>query len=253
MKPSDHQKRRQLIRDHKPENIARRLGQEPRPRRWSDLVLGGIDGCVTTFAIVSGAYGAGFPPLVVLVLGFANLIADGFSMAVSNYEAVSAEYRFAERARTTEEQHIALVPEGEREEIRQIFANKGFDGEILERIVETVTSNRTLWIETMLQEEYGLARLAPNPLASAGWTFAAFVMVGLIPLLPFLLPQLALSDQFPLSALFAGLVFFAIGVAKGMVFQTSLWRAGFSTFALGGSAAALAFVTGYVLQRALGV
>ncbi|WP_226664297.1 VIT1/CCC1 transporter family protein [Microbulbifer aggregans] len=245
--------RHELIRDHRPENIAQRLNEAPKPRRLSDLVLGAIDGCVTTFAIVSGAFGAGFPSLVVLVMGIANLLADGFSMGVSNYEAVSTERHFADSARRTEEQHIELVPDGEREEIRQIFAAKGFSGKSLEIIVDTVTADKNLWVETMLQEEYGLAQIPPNPLASAWWTFCAFVVVGLIPLLPFLFPVADLPSQFFISAVLAGFVFFCIGLLKGWVNNRSLLASGLRTFILGGGAASLAYATGYLLRNLSGV
>ena len=239
--------RRQLLRDHLPGNIARRLDQPPTPSHLSDAVLGAIDGCITTFAIVSGAFGAGFSPVVVLVMGVANLLADGVSMAVSNYEAVNAQKAEVEHARRTEEQHIRLVPEGEVEEVRQIFARKGFSGESLENIVSTVTDNRTLWIETMLREEYGLSDIPPNPLASACWTFGAFVAVGMVPLLPFLFRGLSMPRQFLLSTLLAGLVFFLIGLVKGWVHSSSLLRAGMRTFALGIFAAAVAYFVGKLL------
>ena len=77
-----------LQQEHQPENIAQRLKQPPKTQNVSDAVLGGIDGCVTTFAVVAGATGAGFSPMVAITLGFANLFADGFSMAISNYEAI---------------------------------------------------------------------------------------------------------------------------------------------------------------------
>lgn len=246
--PSDHSHQQKLRQEHRPENIARRLQQSPKPRRLSDLVLGAIDGCVTTFAIACGAYGAGFPPMVVVVMGFANLFADGFSMAVSNYEAVSAERHFADEARRTEEQHIELVPDGEREEVRQIFAAKGFSGESLEVIVNTVTSDHKLWVETMLQEEYGLASIDPNPLASAWWTFCAFVVVGLVPILPFLIPGIAPATQFGASTILAGIIFFGIGLVKGWVIGHRILLSGCKTFVLGGGAAALAFLTGYLLR-----
>ena len=239
--------RKQLMREHHPENIARRLDKSRRPNHLSDAVLGAIDGCVTTFAIVSGAYGAGFSPVVVLVMGVANLLADGVSMAVSNFEAVHAQQRLVDKARRTEELHIELVPDGEREEIRQIFSNKGFSGEILDNIVSTVTANRRLWIETMLQEEYGLGDIPPNPIASAWWTFSAFVCIGMVPLIPFLFRSLSMPRQFVFSTLLAGLMFFLIGLTKGWVFESSLLRAGIRTFALGLFAAAIAFLVGKLL------
>ncbi|WP_226703498.1 VIT1/CCC1 transporter family protein [Microbulbifer elongatus] len=240
-------RRHQLQREHHPDNIARRLDKSPTPSHLSDAVLGAIDGCITTFAIVSGAFGAGFSPVVVLVMGVANLLADGVSMAVSNYEAVNAQKSEVELARRTEEQHIQLVPEGETEEIRQIFARKGFSGESLENIVGTVTANRSLWIETMLREEYGLSDIPPNPVASAWWTFVSFVAVGMVPLLPFLFSKLSMPRQFLLSTVLAALVFFLIGLVKGWVHRSSLMRAGMRTFALGIFAAAVAYFVGKLL------
>ncbi|SEA14791.1 VIT1/CCC1 transporter family protein [Microbulbifer marinus] len=247
------QRRKDLLDEHRPENIARRLQQQPKSQKVSDFVLGAIDGCVTTFAVVSGAFGAGFSPLVVLVLGFANLIADGFSMAVSNYEAVNAEREYRELARRTEERHIELVPEGEREEIRQIFANKGFGGETLEKIVATITANRQLWVETMLTEEYGLNSARYNPVTSALVTFAAFIAVGTVPLLPFLLPSVAQQTQFVASTFLAALMFLCIGMLKSLVYSQPILRAGFSTLLLGGSAASLAYLTGYLLRQLFGI
>ncbi|WP_193163035.1 VIT1/CCC1 transporter family protein [Microbulbifer hainanensis] len=242
-----------LQREHEPENIARRLQQAPRAHSVSDFVLGAIDGCVTTFAVVSGAFGAGFAPVVVLVLGFANLIADGFSMAVSNFEAVNAERDHVDAVRRTEEEHIRIVPEGEREEIRQIFAGKGFSGETLEEIVATITADRQLWIETMVSEEYGLSPSRYRPLTSAFATFSAFVLVGTAPLLPFLVDALSMTLQFAISAALAAVMFFVIGMLKSLVYAQPVLRSGLKTLLLGGGAAVLAFLTGYVLRHLFGI
>ncbi|XKH02167.1 VIT1/CCC1 transporter family protein [Marinobacter nauticus] len=130
--------REQLLKDHQPSAVRTRLARPMKASTLPDAVLGGIDGCVTTFAVVSGAFGAGFSPKVALVLGFANLAADGFSMAVSNYESGQAQLAQIASAEQTEHHHIALVPEGEREEIRQLFQAKGFEGELLEQVVEAL-------------------------------------------------------------------------------------------------------------------
>jgi VIT1/CCC1 family predicted Fe2+/Mn2+ transporter len=108
-----------------------------------------VDGAVTTFAIVTGVAGADLPITVVLILGFANLLADGFAMAASNYCGTKAERDDYKRVLGIERKHIALVPDGEREEIRQIFAAKGFSGDDLERIVTVITSDQSLWAKTM--------------------------------------------------------------------------------------------------------
>ncbi|MFI2812039.1 MULTISPECIES: VIT1/CCC1 transporter family protein [Microbulbifer] len=245
----DEPGRQALRRQHRPENIARRLREPSRPPTLGDFVLGAIDGCVTTFAIVSGAYGAGFPSIVVIIMGFANLLADGFSMAVSNYEAIQAQLDHEFAIRRTEERHIDLVPEGEREEIRQIFAAKGFRDATLEEIVSTICRDRKLWVETMLTEEHGISPTRASPLRSSIVTFSAFLLVGAVPLVPFLLPGLAEPVRFYLSAGLSGLAFFAVGVGKGFVNGSSLLSAGGRTLLLGGSAALLAFLVGYLLNK----
>ena len=136
--------------EHHPHAIQARLLAPRRASYLGDAVLGGIDGCVTTFAVVAGAIGAGFSGMVVIILGVANVFADGLSMAVSNYLSTRSQHEELELARLEEERHIKEFPEGEREEIRQIFATKGFSGDTLERIVDTVTQNRQLWVDTML-------------------------------------------------------------------------------------------------------
>jgi VIT1/CCC1 family predicted Fe2+/Mn2+ transporter len=242
-----------LVSNHLPERVRQRLQRKPGGSHVSDAVLGAIDGCVTTFAVVAGAYGAGFPAMVALVLGFANLLADGFSMAVSNYESVRAQQEYVESIRRTEEHHIEQIPDGEREEIRQIFAGKGFHGALLEEIVETITRNRALWVDTMLQEEYGLQTTFLNPWKAGGTTFVAFLAVGAIPLLPMLVPGLDPARQFLISSGLACVMFFAIGMLKSLIFARPVLKAGLQTLATGGAAAGLAFAAGTVLRSVFGI
>lgn len=249
----NHVSRDELRRDHRPEAIQRRLSQTAGAQNISDAVLGGIDGCITTFAVVSGAVGAGFSSSVALVLGFANLVADGFSMAVSNYESIKAQREFLEEVRRTEEDHIDRIPEGERDEIRAIFRRKGFEGDTLEEIVRTVSQDRRLWVETMLTEEHGLQKTRPSPWKSALATMAAFLVVGAMPLTPLFASGLDLHRQFVFSAVLAGVAFFSIGMLKSLVFAKPVFRSGLSTLLTGGTAAGLAYLTGYLLQQAFGV
>lgn len=250
MKNKPHE---QLLREHHPEAIKNRLKHPIKSQYISDAVLGGIDGCVTTFAVVSGVVGADFSSSVALVLGFANLFADGFSMAISNYESICAQKEFADIIRRTEEEHIDRIPSGEREEIRQIFQQKGFSGEILEEIVTTITQDRSLWVETMLSEEHGIQKITPNPWRAALTTFTAFLFVGAMPLLPFLAPALDIQQQFYMSACFAGIMFFSIGMLKSLIFAKPVFVSGLRTLLTGGTAAALAFLTGYLLREIFGI
>ena len=238
--------------DHRPETIRSRLEQQRRHSYLGDGVLGAIDGTVTTFAVVAGAIGAGFSAMVVIVLGFANLFADGFSMAVSNYLGTKSQHQRVAQARRREERHIQEVPAGEREEIAQIFARKGFDGSVLERIVETITADPRLWVDTMLTEEHGLQLDGPSPFRAGLATFSAFLLVGLIPLIPFLVPGLGPDQQFVASCLATGLAFLAVGIAKGAVLEHGLVRSGMETLLTGGIAALLAYVVGSWLRQAFG-
>jgi vacuolar iron transporter family protein len=241
-----------LAVEHQSDQISLRLDRTHQRRPVSDAVLGGIDGCVTTFAIVSGSVGAGLPGSVALILGIANLIADGFSMGISNYEAVKADVDYYDHLKQMEHRHVALIPAGETEEIRQIYARKGFSGETLKGIVDTVINDRDLWVKTMLQEEHGMADQLRSPIKSAVITFISFLLAGLVPLAPFFF-ALTLTTQFFASTLLAAAVFFSIGMAKSRVINKPLLRSGLGTLITGGTAAGLAFLTGYLLREAFGL
>lgn len=242
-----------LIREHQPEMIRQRLSQGPKRQNISDAVLGGIDGCITTFSVVSGSVGAGFPSSVAVTLGFANLLADGFSMAISNYESSKAALEHIDSIRKTEERHIDEIPEGEREEVRQIYEAKGFSGELLEKIVNVITANKSIWLEVMLAEEHGISKIIPRPSISAAVTFLAFISVGAIPLLPYVSSSLETDQQFLMSAFLAGIMFFLIGMLKSLVLAKPVFLSGARTLLTGGTAAALAYFTAYFLREFMNV
>lgn len=152
-----------------------------------------------------------------------------------------------------EQRHIRLVPDGEREEIRQIYRAKGFEGQTLEVIVETISSDEELWINTMLAEEHGVQLRTPSPVRAALVTFAAFCAVGLVPLIPYLVPELSTSMLFPISAGATAGAFFLIGLAKGYYLEQAILRGGLETLAMGGAAATLAYVVGAWLRASFGV
>lgn len=233
--------------------IAERLAARKPHSYVGDAVLGAIDGCVTTFAVVSGVVGADLPQSVALILGLANLCADGFSMAVSNYQKTASEAQRIAQARDTEARHVADIPHGEREEIRQIFAQKGFRGPLLEDVVAVITQDRTRWIETMLTEELGLPLAGPRPLTAALVTFGGFALAGLLPLAPLLLPlSMPASTRFAVSTWATGVTFLLIGVLKGHVLGRPRWRSGLETLLVGGGAAGLAYLIGVWLRGLAG-
>lgn len=234
-----------LEHEHSPEAIAERLARGSRHNYLRDFVYGGIDGAVTTFAVVAGTIGASLSPRVVLILGGANLIADGFSMAASNFLGTRAERDDQDRLSLLEARHISLEPEGEREEVRQIYAAKGFEGNDLEKIVTIITSDRERWIETMLTEEYGLPREVRSEWVAALSTFSAFAICGSVPLVPFVF---GMDQAFTISAVLTGLVFFLIGSAKARWSTAPWYRSGAVTLLIGGIAATLAYLAGNILK-----
>lgn len=235
---------------HTPDAIAARLARLPSQSYLRDFVYGAIDGTVTTFAVVAGVVGADMSASVIIVLGAANLVADGFSMAVSNYLGTKSQQEELHRIRRIEEHHIDMIPDGEADEIREIFRQKGFNGELLEQIVQVVTSNRQLWIETMLTDEWGLTLTTPIPWRAGLMTFVAFVVAGLLPLLPFIFaPSIGSSrSAFAWSIWLAAFAFFGIGTIKSWFVGHSWWRSGLETLTLGGGAALLAYATGALLK-----
>lgn len=234
------------INDHSPESIAERLSSGPKHSFLRDFVYGGIDGSVTTFAVVSGVVGANLSTRTVLILGFANLIADGFSMAASNYLATKTERDELSHFEAVERKEIELVPDGETEEVRQILARKGLKGPTLEAAVKEITSDQTKWIQLMIAEEYGVGNSVRSPTRAALSTFIAFVVCGLIPLLPYLF--INPNQQFQFACLSTALVFFSIGSLKSFWTHSKWWRSGFATLLLGSASAILAFFVGVFLK-----
>jgi len=239
-----------LQEEHTPRAIRARLGEAPAPSYLSDFIYGAIDGAVTTFAVVAGVEGASLDESVVIILGAANLIADGFSMAVSNFLGSRAERQQRERARREERRHIRLVPEGEREEIRQIFASKGFEGEDLERAVDVISSDPEIWTNTMMSEELGFGLTEPNEFRAALSTLVAFLTIGFLPLLVFVYDFAApgdVEDPFVWSAVMTAIAFFVVGGMKSRFVDQVWWRSALETLAVGSLAAVLAYVAGVLL------
>lgn len=196
-----------LQAEHTSEAIAARLAGGANHSYLRDSVYGAIDGAVTTFAVIAGVFGANLDVGIVLILGAANLLADGFSMAVSNFLGTRAEQQQYLQARGREEAHVRDIPAGEREEIRQIFAGKGLAGDELERVVEVITTDPKQWVDVMMQEELGLPAEVTSAWMAALHTFIAFLVIGSLPLLAYIYEAAfpgQLSEPFVWSAVMTG-------------------------------------------------
>ena len=145
--------------------------------------------------------------------------------------------------------HVETVPEGEREELRQIFARKGFAGPDLERAVQVVSAQRDAWVDTMMREEHGFAEHPPHPLHTALATLGAFLVVGSLPLLPFLVSSagVEITSPFAWSAALTGATFAGVGALAGRSVSQAWWRSALETFAIGGGAAFVAYATGALI------
>ena len=224
--------------------------------RWSieDFVYGGTDGAITTFAVVSGAFGASLSISVILILGFANLFADGFSMSIGNYLSRRTNKEYIEKERRKEEWSIDNLAKEEKEEIREIYKNKGLEGDLLDDIVKVITSKRKVWIDTMMREELGLVDDKKEPKDTALTTFIAFNILGLIPLSPFIIiyiigiTSISSNYAFILSSIFTAISFFLIGIIKGRIVKISSIKSGLHTLAIGGIASMVAYTIGYILS-----
>lgn len=218
---------------------------------FEDFIYGAFDGSVTTFAIVAGSIGASLSPMIVVILGFANLFADGFSMAVGNYQAAKARIEFIQKERKREEWEIEHMVESEKREIRDIYEKKGFTSDLLDEIVKVITSRKKVWVDTMMKEELGLIEDGRRPLDTAASTMFGFVIIGIIPLIPFLIIYVSgislNSESFFYSVISTSVAFFLIGVIKGKIVKKSLIRSGMITLLIGAIAASVAYLIGVLL------
>jgi VIT1/CCC1 family predicted Fe2+/Mn2+ transporter len=231
--------------------IRERLRGEPRGSYLADYVYGAIDGVVTTFAVVAGVAGAELSGGIVVILGLANLLADGASMAAANFVGTRTEAARRRQIRDMEERHVAAYPDGEREEIREIYRQKGFTGPQLEGIVDVITADRRRWIDTMLVEEHGFSLAGRSAWHAATATFVAFLVAGSLPLLVYIgagLFGLPLRQPFWWSVGLTAFAFLTIGAVKGRVTGQRPVIAALETVGVGGGAAALAYLVGAALR-----
>jgi VIT1/CCC1 family predicted Fe2+/Mn2+ transporter len=217
-----------------------------------EFVYGGIDGSVTTFAVVAGSVGAGLDTAVIIILGFANLFADGFAMSVGAFLSTKSEQQNYDKHKRIEYWEVDNLPEKEREEIREIYQAKGFEGELLEQVVEVICSDRDRWVDVMMKEELEMQEETKSPFAMGAVTFASFILVGLIPLLVYVYDYSVEDwggDLFLWSCSMTGMAFILIGYLKARVTQNNIVKGIAETVFLGAAAAFLSYFVGNYLEK----
>jgi VIT1/CCC1 family predicted Fe2+/Mn2+ transporter len=215
------------------------------------MVYGGLDGIVTTFAVVSGVAGANLGSGIILILGLANLLADGLSMAAGAFLSLKSEREYYDRERQRETWEIEHFPDGERSEMIEIYRAKGYSREDAQALMEIQSKDHDLWVDAMMVHELGLLPDDRKPLRSALATFLAFLVAGSVPLLVYLLGLAVPVDPaiaFPVAVVLSGLALFALGAAKVFVTERSWLRSGLEMLVVGGLTAGVAYLVGFLLQ-----
>ena len=211
-----------------------------------EFVYGGIDGCVTTFAVVAGSVGAGLDSAVIIILGFANLLADGFAMSVGAYLSSKSNKDNFRKHKQREYWEIEHLPESEREEVRDIYRAKGFTGDLLEKVVDVITSDKDRWVNDMMKEELEMMEDDKSPVYIGAVTYVSFILIGLIPLIVYVVDFISPLDRdlFQTASILTGVGFLIIGWLKAYVNQTRYWKGMLETLLLGGIAAIVAYFVG---------
>lgn len=218
-----------------------------------DIVFGAHDGIVTTFAVVAGTVGAELPVSVIVILGIANLLADGVSMGAGAFLSLRSEKDQYERILKEEMQEIEHMPEMEREEIREAYEAKGFTGTDLDHAVAILTRDKDVWAKTMMHEEHGMTgETASRPFLHGLMTFLGFLVFGAIPLAPYLF-GFGGGRQFLTAVLSTAAALLIVGITRSVVTRERIVRGVVEVLAVGSLATVVAYGTGVLLKQVAAV
>ena len=216
-----------------------------------EMVYGGLDGIITTFAVVSGVAGAQLGTPVILILGLANLLADGFSMATGAYLSSKSEHEYYRKEWEREAWEVEHFPDGERVELQEIYIQNGYTEDEAEQLVDIQSREPKRWVKAMMLNELGMMEDESNPLINGLVTFGSFVIAGAVPLIIYLIGlALPISPQvaFPISIALSALALFGLGVSKVLVTKLNPIRSGLEMLLVGGLAAGVAYLVGALLK-----
>jgi vacuolar iron transporter family protein len=215
------------------------------------LIYGGLDGIITTFAVVAGVAGASLSGAIVLIMGFANLIADGLSMAIGDYLSTKAESEYKHAEREREKWEVENYPEGEKQELIELYMGKGLSNEEATAITEIISRKKEVWIDIMMVEELGIIEENESPLKNALVTFFSFTIFGFIPLVAYVASKFISSmngNTFFAACILTAMTLFTLGALKVRVTGKSWFRSGLEMLIVGGIAAAAAYGIGALLS-----
>ena len=213
----------------------------------SDFILGAQDGLVNVLGVVLGIAAATNDARIVLVAGLATTFAESISMGAVAFTTTLADADLYQSEREREYRHIIEAPNLEIKEIRDIYASKGFRGELLERIVGTITANQDVWVAVMMAEEHQLAPIDRRTAVRAALVVGISAILGsLVPLFPFML--WSVSTSMWLSVLVTALVLFAIGAYKARMTVGRPMKSGLEMAVIGTVSALAGYLVGIILK-----
>jgi predicted membrane protein (TIGR00267 family) len=218
-----------------------------RASALSDIILGGQDGLVNVLGVILGIAAATNNTQIVLVAGLAATFAESVSMGAVAFTSTLADADFYESERAREYRHIKEVPHLERDEIRKIYAEKGFSGELLERIVDTITANQDIWVAVMMAEEHQLTPTDRSQAIRSALVVGFSAIVGsLIPMTPFVF--LPVSTSIWISIAVTALVLFTVGAYKARITIGRPWRSGAEMALIGTISALVGYAVGALFK-----
>jgi len=226
--------------------------EEHRAGNWlRDVILGGQDGLVNILGIILGVIAGGGSDTVLLVAGFAAAITESISMAAVGYTSSISERDYYQAEQRREATEIAATPDAERQEVREIYAAKGFTGPLLEEVVDTITANRDTWLATMMDEELHLQPVQSRDVLRTAVVVGIATFIGhLIPLLPFLV--LARTPALVVAIVLSALALFGVGTYSALTLVGDWRRSGLKFVAIGLGAAAIGFLIGRLFNSGAG-
>lgn len=208
-----------------------------------DVILGGQDGLVNMLGIALGVVAAGGSTHVLIVTGLAASITESISMGAVAYTSFGSDRDFYRAEMARERKEIEAQPDDEREEIREIYAAKGFKGQLLEDVVSTITSNRETWVSTMMNEELHLQPVAQQSLVQSAVVVTVATLIGhFIPIVPFMI--VARTSAIVLAIALSAVTLFGVGVYSAKTLVGDWRKSGIQMVAIGLGAAALGFLIG---------
>jgi vacuolar iron transporter family protein len=208
-----------------------------------DVILGGQDGLVNMLGIALGVIAAGGSTHVLIITGLAAAITESISMGAVAYTSFGSDRDFYLAEKVREQNEISSRPEEEREEIREIYAAKGFKGQLLEDVVSTITSNRETWVSTMMNEELHLQPVAQQSLVQSAVVVTVATLIGhFIPIVPFMVA--GRTPAIVLAIALSTVTLFAVGVYSAKTLVGDWRKSGLQMVAIGLGAAALGFLIG---------